>query len=763
MKHIKHICFYIIISIFILNTFPVNTYGINEKKEDKEVLVIYSDNENLSYVNGILLNVKQYIKDYGMNIKYHTENIPAIDIISNTDIDTYISHMEEKYNNKSYDAIIAMGEDAFKFITEYKIESFNNIPIVISGVNSIEYKNSTSDFSGVLTDINFKTLIESIKLVQPDISKIYFYGLDSVLSKADISDINKSCIDENIKMVPISIDDFKYYDFKSSKTNINNEALIVCDKNLDDSGRILGNYEFFNYIREVYTGPTYVYNANQLNVINYALNGKTKFVGGLVLDTDSHGKIIYEKLLKIFTKTRTKNRDVTHVTGKIVVDESVMDKYNFNTKSIPKNFEIIGNKDTAFDKIVKKAPEIIIIICIIIIVAILLFHYVRSKNKKLTINLSQSEKRYEELLKLLPDPVIVVNNNKISYINDYGINYLKARSIYDVIGVDINDIVYKAVTFNPLKGIHTTVKTEIILLDKEIRDVEISYTLDSNFSKGIIMVIRDLTDEKLLVKRKEFDKLRSEFFANISHELRTPINIILSTTQLLQLLCNDKGEKFAGYLESLKQNAYRLTKLTNNLIDSTKIDAGYMNLNLKPCNIVQLTEEVTLSTINFAKEKGITVTFDTDEEEVYTMVDFEKYERIILNLLSNAIKYNRENGTITVTMSTREKMVDIAVKDSGIGIPSNEISSVFERFVQTTGVLTSNVQGSGIGLSLVKSLVEMHKGRISVSSVEGEYTEFVVSIPLTKDINLDESVENIDPNDFNANKMALVELSDIDK
>ena len=760
MKHIKHICFYIIISIFILNIFPVNTYGINEKNEDKEVLVIYSDNENLSCINSILSTVNKYVKGYGMNINYHTENIPDLDIINNLDIDTYISYIEDKYNNKSYDAIITMGEDAFKFITEHKIESFNNIPVVISGVNSTEYKNSISDFSGVLTDVNFDTLIESIKTVQPNLSKIYFYGLDSVLSKSDISNINKSCRDKDITIVPISINDFKYYDFKMNKSSINSEALIVCDKNLNDSGNVLNNDEFFNYIRDVYSGPTYVYNANQLDVSKYALNDKTKFIGGLVFDTDLHGKIMYEKLLKIFTKTRTKNRDVNYVAGKFAVDKTVMEKYNFNVKLITSDFEIIENKEDTFDKILKKAPEIIVIICVVIILSILLFHYFRSKNKRLIFNLSQSEKRYEELLKLLPDPVIVVNNNKISYINDYGINYLKAKN---VVGMNIDDIVYKEVTFNPLKGIHTTVKTEIILLDKEVRDVEISYTLDSNVSKGIIMVIRDLTDEKLLVKRKEFDKLRSEFFANISHELRTPINIILSTTQLLQLLCSDKGEKFTNYLESLKQNAYRLTRLTNNLIDSTKIDAGYMNLNLKPCNIVELTEEVTLSTINFAKEKGITVTFDTDEEEVYTMVDFEKYERIILNLLSNAIKYNRQDGTITVTMSTREKMVDIAIKDSGIGIPSNEISSVFERFVQTTGVSTSNVQGSGIGLSLVKSLVEMHKGRISVSSVEGEYTEFVVSMPLVEDMNLDEGIEHMDRNNFNANKMALVELSDLKK
>ncbi|MBU5316688.1 HAMP domain-containing histidine kinase [Clostridium bornimense] len=760
MKHIKYICFYIILSICILDIFPISVYAVNNKKESKEVLVVYSDSENLSYVNSILLNVKKHVEDYGLNLTYDTEKIPISYIMNSSDIDTYTSIIERKCENKSYDAIIAMGEDAFKFISEHKVKALNDIPMVINGMNSLEYQNSSSDFSGVLTDVNFKTLINAIKTVQPTIKEIYFYGADSTLTEEKISKISKQCTNEGIKMLTIPIEDFRNYKFKNKG---NNEALIVCDKNLDNYGNILENDEFFNYIRNVYTGPTYVYNPNQLNVSKYSLNDKTKFVGGVVFNTEENSKVIYEKLLKIFTKTRTKNRDVTEIDGKIELDYSAIDEYNLNSKSLPKSFEIIGNKDTTLDKIVDKTPEIIIIVCIAITMAILLFHYIRSKNRKLSINLSKSEKRYEELLKLLPDPVIVVSNNKISYINDYGINYLKARDVIEVIGMDINDIVYKEVTFNPLKGIHTTVKTEIILLNKEVRDVELSYTLDSNFSKGVIMVIRDLTDEKLLVKRKEFDKLRSEFFANISHELRTPINIILSTTQLLQLLCNDKGEKFASYLESLKQNAYRLTKLTNNLIDSTKIDAGYMNLNLKPCNIVEVTEEVTLSTINFAKEKGITVTFDTDEEEVYTMVDFEKYERIILNLLSNAIKYNRENGTITVTMSTKENTVEVAVKDSGIGIPANEISSVFERFVQTAGVSSSNVQGSGIGLSLVKSLVEMHKGRISVSSVEGEYTEFVVSIPLIEDINIEESIETIDHNDFNANKMALVELSDLDK
>jgi signal transduction histidine kinase len=179
----------------------------------------------------------------------------------------------------------------------------------------------------------------------------------------------------------------------------------------------------------------------------------------------------------------------------------------------------------------------------------------------------------------------------------------------------------------------------------------------------------------------------------------------------------------------MKNNCYRLLRLLNNLIDITRIDSGYINLNLTDCNIVSAIEDITQSVVEYAQSCGITLIFDTVIEEKLMAVDTEKLERIILNLLSNAIKFTKPGGNITVAVSEDDANAIISVKDTGIGIPESKLKVIFERFRQVDNSLNRNYEGSGIGLSLVKSLVEMHNGSVYVKSHPGIGSEFIVNIP----------------------------------
>ena len=176
----------------------------------------------------------------------------------------------------------------------------------------------------------------------------------------------------------------------------------------------------------------------------------------------------------------------------------------------------------------------------------------------------------------------------------------------------------------------------------------------------------------------------------------------------------------------MKQNCYRLLRLVNNLIDITKIDAGYFHLNENNHNIVNLIEDITLSVADYVEDKGLSIIFDTDVEEKFIACDPEKIERIILNLLSNAVKFNSPSGKIMVNIEDGIENICVRIKDTGRGIPEDKLSTIFERFVQVDKSLTREHEGSGIGLSLVKSLVELHGGRISVTSKEGYGTEFII-------------------------------------
>ena len=204
----------------------------------------------------------------------------------------------------------------------------------------------------------------------------------------------------------------------------------------------------------------------------------------------------------------------------------------------------------------------------------------------------------------------------------------------------------------------------------------------------------------------------------------------------------------------------RLLKLVNNLIDSTRIDSGCLDYNPQNKDIVAFVENICESVVEFSHSQNIDLIFDTDQEEKIISFDSDKMERIVLNLLSNAIKYNKENGRIDVEIKCNEDYIDINVRDTGVGIPSDKIGDVFEKFKQVDNRLTKISEGSGIGLSIVKSLVALHNGMVDVSSNVGVGTEFKVKIP--------NKLQRFEGNNYlirnesiNMNKKIQIEFSDI--
>lgn len=256
-------------------------------------------------------------------------------------------------------------------------------------------------------------------------------------------------------------------------------------------------------------------------------------------------------------------------------------------------------------------------------------------------------------------------------------------------------------------------------------------------------------------------KERTDFFANISHELRTPINVIYSAIQVSKCVLNsenldrqNKESKLSKYFDIIKQNSYRLIKLINNLIDITKIDANYLNLDLVNCDIVEIIKSITLSIQDFIISRELNLYFETNVENKIMACDENKVERIILNLLSNAIKYTDRGGSIYVRVIDKGNLMQISVKDTGIGIPLEKQKSIFDRFSQGEKSFSGIQQSSGIGLSLVKALVEMHEGNISLNSECGEGSEFIIELPVKVikgnskvhrkyDLNSSSKVENI--------------------
>lgn len=292
---------------------------------------------------------------------------------------------------------------------------------------------------------------------------------------------------------------------------------------------------------------------------------------------------------------------------------------------------------------------------------------------------------------------------------------------------------------------------------------------------GVFISARDITQRKIREEELERQKLvaeeanllKSQFLATMSHELRTPVNVIFSAIQLFQVYLKNSSDvaslNCSKHLKAMKQNCHRLLRLINNLIDITKIEAGFMKLHLKNVNVVSIVEDITLSVEEYAKCKDIYVQFDTEIEEKIMALDPDRLERILLNLLSNAIKFTSKNGNIFVNVYNKETSIIISIKDTGVGIPQDKIDQIFERFIQVENTMIRTNEGSGIGLSIVKSFVEMHGGTINVLSQVGVGSEFTIELPVN--ILSEQCHENytILKNNQNYGEVLDIEFSDIYK
>ncbi|MBF2009697.1 MAG: response regulator [Chlorogloeopsis fritschii C42_A2020_084] len=254
----------------------------------------------------------------------------------------------------------------------------------------------------------------------------------------------------------------------------------------------------------------------------------------------------------------------------------------------------------------------------------------------------------------------------------------------------------------------------------------------------------------------ELDKQKTEFFQNISHEFRTPITLIQGPLE--SAVASKEGLSYEQSAIALR-NSRRLLRLVNQLLDLQRLDAGRMQPSFRPCDLVEFVSQIVESFRPYCQKKGLHLV--TDMAECSTVcLDMEKFDKVVYNLLSNAMKFTPEGGSISVRVQPQGENCLLQVQDTGIGILKEQIPLLFERFRQAEGSENRSYEGTGLGLALVKELVEIHGGKVTVESVYGEGTTFSVwlipgSAHLPPEQVLEASVEvNI--------SRAAVELADLE-
>ena len=229
---------------------------------------------------------------------------------------------------------------------------------------------------------------------------------------------------------------------------------------------------------------------------------------------------------------------------------------------------------------------------------------------------------------------------------------------------------------------------------------------------------------------EELNQVKLRFFTNISHEFRTPLTLILGQIEVLMQM--DLGTTVYNRIQRIYKNAWHMRNLISELLDFRKQEQGYLKLRVEEQNLVTFTRQIYMCFYEYAQKKEITYRFDSVEETISVWFDPIQLQKVIFNLLSNAFKYTSNKGNITVEVRKVASQAVVSVCDTGIGIPVEHISKIFDRFYQTDNASSSSsfTLGTGIGLALAKGIMNMHHGKIEVESTVGEGTKFILSLPL---------------------------------
>lgn len=249
---------------------------------------------------------------------------------------------------------------------------------------------------------------------------------------------------------------------------------------------------------------------------------------------------------------------------------------------------------------------------------------------------------------------------------------------------------------------------------------------------------RDLEHQRRLLELEQRQReslqrmleMKDQFFSLVTHEFKTPLAVIDLAVQAIERIeVPQQPSRVHAYLQSIRQSNYRQLRLVMNLLDMARISSGHIRIDRQNCDVVALTRSIVDSVRIFTEKKNIDLRFVSVEEPLILSLDPEKLERMLLNLLSNAIKFSPERSEIAVMLCVADGWIELAVQDQGIGIPPDKQELIFERFGQVDSSLSRRVEGTGIGLALVRQFAQAFGGDVSVVSQPGQGSAFTLRLP----------------------------------
>ena len=389
-----------------------------------------------------------------------------------------------------------------------------------------------------------------------------------------------------------------------------------------------------------------------------------------------------------------------------IFDQELEKRIDLHTREVSKKYEMIIREKTKDEEVVRKKFERVL----------------EDKNET------------EAVVRSIAEGLVVVNSEgKVVMMNPAAEKLLGVAS-KDKIGKPVTEGLKEEQLISLAKTSPGQTNREIELISQQDATKKVlrasSAVIENADGQtiGMVAVLSDIT------KQKELDRMKAQFVTSVSHELRTPLVIMQKS---LFLFLEEPGTQLSSHqqecLAIIDRNLKRLTLLINDLLDLSKMEAGKMQLKRELCQIRKIIDEALEGLVNWAQTKSITIEKIIPENLPDVNVDPNRIIQVLNNLIGNAIKFTPNNGKITVEALFRKEMVDvgISVKDTGLGISKQSLSKVFEKFYQAEERASTDISGTGIGLSIVKEIVQLHGGKVWVESEKGEGARFAFTLPLT--------------------------------
>ena len=732
---------------FFQCTFGQSLHSNNGENRIKNVLIIDSYEVNYEWSRNILAGIFDCFAKSNVESRFYIEHLDQRSFSETYTFDKIAEIIKSKYINTKFDVIFTSDNPSFNFIKKYKDILFPNTPIVFCGYNNLDINSldGIQNVTGINEEINIEKIYDLVLTIHPHLEDIVFINSTNDLTFKTYSKLSEKFIEYQQTKIKI----FNFVDINSSQLKeklkkLSPKSAIIVFGMLNDENR---PRESTKLIAKISPFPVYS---------NWDFSINTGIVGGIIIRGYDQGFKAADMALKILNGARPEQIPILMETPTSnIFDYNQIDRFNISLSNLPDNYRIINQPNNLWNT--HRNLIIIIIIFLVILVTILVILIIINTQKHLfQKKLIKKENQLAHISNNLVNGFIFQidtgkdgSSRKFTFVSD---------SIYNFIGIKPEELYADP---NALYGL---VHPEDLIIQKESENqaikkmemlmIEGRFISQDGIQKffqstatphingeghllfdGIIVDIGKLKkiEEELIHskhKAEESKRMITSFLTNLSHEVRTPMNGIIGFMDMLKNVNLSSTER-KQFIATFNESAQRFLNTLDDIILMSEIESSDYKLNLYKININLLMQNVFDKFYENSIEKSLSFSwnkthFDPNFEFI---TDPEKLDIILSNLVSNAIKYT-PSGSVEFGYEINDKDIHFFVKDTGIGIASQNLDHIFDRFVQAEMNNSRIFEGTGLGLSIAKAFVEMLDGQIWVESCENEGSTFHFSIKI---------------------------------